>query len=154
MKLPAIPMRGAANPCFENGCTACCHDNEMVLTEADIARIRLARPGVDFYFEADDGLLQLRTVTTADVSPEQGRNPLACIFLAPNGSCSIHEDRPAGCRLYPAIWDADARKAILDTVYCPHTDGFVLAPSTSDALKRLVSRLEAERRARQPLRSD
>ncbi len=149
--LPSIPFVGAVDPCSRHGCSACCHDIEMILTEADLARLRAARPDDDFWFEADDGFLQLRT---RDAPPARGSHaapgatPRPCIFLDPAGRCSVWADRPEGCRLYPAAWDEGLRQAALDADYCPHTEDFRLPRAVGDAVRRLGDRLEAERRAR------
>jgi hypothetical protein len=143
MTLPTLPQIGArGNPCLDHGCSACCHDIEMLLTDADLERIAAARPGMDFWFRADDGYAQLRT---RDGPPAAGGEGRPCIFLAPDGRCSIHEVRPEGCRLYPAVWDDSLRDAELDDLYCPHTDGFLLEPPVRDAARRLAQRLHAER---------
>jgi Fe-S-cluster containining protein len=142
--LPTIPAKGTI-PCQAYGCSACCHDNEMLLTEADVKRIRAARPETDFFFRADDGFLQLRT---RDGPASKGGVGRPCVFLDPQGRCSIHPIRPEGCRLYPAVWADDLRQAELDSEYCPHTDGFVLTPLVADSMKRLADKLKAERQAR------
>ncbi|MFO1533072.1 MAG: YkgJ family cysteine cluster protein [Thermoplasmatota archaeon] len=147
--LPQVPVR-AGSPCFDNACSACCHDIEMLLTDADLARIQAhlaatGRDGLDFWFRADDGYLQLRT---RDGPAARGGAGRPCVFLDPSGACSIHEARPEGCRLYPAVWDEGLREAELDDAYCPHTDGFLLPRATSDAVGRLAARLQAERKAR------
>lgn len=155
MSLPAIPVR-SGNPCRDNACSACCHDIEMVLTEADLARLREASQRDDFWFEADDGYLQLRTrdgPPAAGSHAAPGAEPKPCTFLAPDGSCSVWQVRPEGCRLYPAVWDDDLRKAELDTDYCPHTAEFLLPQATADAARRLAARLVLERSARRPGRS-
>lgn len=143
-RLPVIPAKGLM-PCLERGCSACCHDTEMLLTEDDVRRIAAARPGVDFHFLAGDGYLQLRT---RDGPPSRGGTGRPCVFLDPEGRCSIHADRPEGCRLYPAMWADDLRRAELDTAGCPHTDGFVLSPQAADATRRLAGRLHREAAAR------
>lgn len=145
-RLPTIPFaKGGVNPCLANGCSACCHDIEMLLTEADVARIALDRPEVDFAFRADDGYLQLHTRDGPAAAGGAGR---PCIFLHASGSCSIHDIRPEGCRLYPAFWADEARRSELDDVYCPHTTGFILPQATQDAVRRLAERLRLERDAR------
>ena len=137
-QLPVIPYK-EGNVCLESGCSACCRGTEMLLTEADVARIRAMRPGLDFLFTADDGFLQLRT-RSEPTEP--------CVFLAADGRCSIHAVRPEGCRLYPAVWAEDLRTAELDKDYCPHTEGFLLPRSTNDAVARLAQRLQDERKRR------
>lgn len=143
-RLPQIPFRGE-NACFANGCSACCHDTEMILTEDDVARIAAARPGEDFWFLADDGYLQLRS---RDGPAARGGEGKPCIFLSPDGACTIHDVRPEGCRLYPAVWADDLRDAELDDIYCPHTSGFLLPVATKDAARRLSVRLHDERERR------
>ncbi len=154
--LPQIPTKGG-NPCMDHGCSACCHDVEMLLTNADLARIQQARPGEDFYFQADDGYLQLRTKDAPPAAGWQGGpdlpipselRPQPCHFLNADGACSIHAIRPEGCRLYPAVWDDALRGAELDTDYCPHADGFALPQATVDAVQRLADKLESERLGR------
>lgn len=150
--LPQIPTKGG-NPCVDHDCSACCHDVEMLLTDADVQRIGAAHPGLDFHFQADDGYLQLRT---RDGPPAIGSHaapgamPRPCIFLAQSGACSIHAMRPEGCRLYPAVWDDALRGAELDADYCPHTDGFAIPVATVDAVRRLADKLEAQRLRRTP----
>ena len=143
-RLPQIQAKGEV-PCLRFACSACCHDIEMLLTEDDLARLRAARPGLDFHFQAEDGYLQLRT---RDGPAARGGSGRPCVFLDPDGRCSVHDARPEGCRIYPAMWVEEARKAELDDVYCPHTEHFLLAPAVGDAARRLAGRLHAERDAR------
>ena len=145
MSLPAIPFKGPEPPCIAKGCSACCHDVEMLLTEDDLARLARARPGEGFWFQADDGYLQLKT---RDGPAAQGGQGRPCWFLAADGRCSVHAARPEGCRLYPAVWADDLRAAEMDIDYCPHTDGFLLPQRTADAVRRLALRLHEERRTR------
>lgn len=151
MALPSIPVVGPTDPCTLHGCSACCHDVEMILTEADLERLRAARPDEDFWFEADDGHLQLRTrdaPPAAGSHAAPGASPRPCWFLDAAGRCTVWEDRPEGCRLYPAFYDETLREVALDDDYCPHTDGFRLPRATADAVVRLARRLESERARR------
>ncbi|HUR25585.1 MAG TPA: YkgJ family cysteine cluster protein [Candidatus Thermoplasmatota archaeon] len=142
--LPQIPVKTTV-PCIERQCSLCCHDIEMLLTDDDLRRLSRARPGEDFWFKADDGYLQLKT---RDGPPARGGAGRPCWFLRDDGLCGVHDMRPEGCRLYPAVWADDLRAAELDADYCPHTDGFLLPPRTGDAVRRLADRLQAERRRR------
>jgi hypothetical protein len=142
--LPSIPVK-AGVPCIEKQCSLCCHDIEMLLTNDDLRRLAQHRPGETFWFEADDGYLQLKT---RDGPAARGGAGRPCWFLRDDGLCSVHDVRPEGCRLYPAVWAEDLRTTIFDDEYCPHTEGFLLPPRTGDAVKRLVERLQAERRQR------
>jgi Fe-S-cluster containining protein len=140
-RLPQI-QPGGRLPCEEFGCSACCHDTEMLLTEADVTRLAVTRPDVDFVFRSEDGFLQLRTREGPAAKGGVGR---PCVFLDNVGRCTVHEARPEGCRLYPAVWDADHERVELDRDYCPHPDGFVLSPHVRDAVQRLADRLLLER---------
>ena len=142
--MPQIPAKGAS-PCLANGCSACCHDTEMLLTNDDVRRLEALRPGLAFAALADDGYLQLRS---RDAPPVRGMKGKPCVFLDEAGRCSVHDHRPEGCRLYPAIWDDDAGQAVLDAGHCPFTAGFLLPMATQDAVRRLAQRLHAERDAR------
>ncbi len=117
----------------------------MLLTNDDVLRLRAARPGLDFQFRTEDGYVQLRT---RDGPAAPGMKGKPCIFLDPVGRCSVHAERPEGCRLFPAVWDDEAQKVILDAQYCPHTTEFLVPSATADAVRRLAGRLHAERDAR------
>lgn len=130
--LPSIPVIGPA--CLEKGCSDCCEDTEMVLTQADVERIT-AFTDLDqdaFAFRADDGFLQLRTQEDAKRS---------CYFLKEQ-HCSIFDVRPEGCRLYPAFLDED--RVVLDALHCPHTEAFQLTKQVEASVTRLARRLEQE----------
>lgn len=102
----------------------------MLLTNADAER--LPSEG----YEQVDGYVQLRT-------QDAPGNP--CFFLE-NGRCSVYDDRPEGCRLYPAVTDGET--VFLDAEHCPHTAEFPLPRATQDAVLRLAARLEQERAKR------
>ena len=69
-----------------------------------------------------------------------------CYFLegpGPGGPfwCSLYPDHPAGCKLYPLIYDATSRKPILDKKYCPHWkafQGMIDAKPCRDELVRVL----------------
>ncbi len=145
-ELPSLPIVGDAPPCETEPCSQCCHDIEMLLTNDDLERLWAARPAEAFWFEADDGYLQLKTRDGPPARGSEGGKP--CWFLGDDGRCTVWSERPEGCRLYPAVWDDSLRAAVLDTDYCPHTDGFRLPKSMDDATRRLAARLEAEMLAR------
>jgi Fe-S-cluster containining protein len=105
----------------------------MTLTEADVARLEAAG-NRDFFFVNDDHDLQLRNV--------DGH----CIFLD-NGLCSVHDDRPEGCRLYPLILDLSVDRVVLDTV-CPWTGEFAFSLDDEVQLRRSVLDEESEGRIR------
>ncbi len=151
MNLPSLPLAHGldAPPCETEPCSQCCHDIEMLLTEADVQRIWDAAEslGIDeWHMLADDGYLQLITRDGPPAEGSPGGKP--CVFLGDDGLCRIWEARPEGCRLYPAVYDDGLRAATLDADYCPHTEGFRLTGQMDAATRRLVERLQAERKAR------
>jgi Fe-S-cluster containining protein len=105
----------------------------MTLTEADVARIEAANHR-DFYFVNDDLDLQLANV--------DGH----CVFLV-EGLCTVHDDRPEGCRLYPLIIDLSVDRVVLDAV-CPWADEFAFGQEERVQLRRSVIDEESERRIR------
>jgi len=129
--LPIIPQV-SGKPCLTNKCSSCCHNTEMLLLEEDVRRISAARPGVDFYGEAEDGFLQLNN------RDEEGT---PCVFLY-NDLCSVHDIRPRGCQLYPVVWQDIA---VLDDEYCPHTADFEVPEWADHEVGILVEALLIER---------
>ena len=85
-------------PCF----TKCCAGLNLILTPYDILRLK-NRVGI-----YSDEFLDRYAVTDLDkhprfpmmslrMNPGQGQK---CPFVTPNG-CSVYEDRPGACRIYP-----------------------------------------------------
>jgi Fe-S-cluster containining protein len=105
----------------------------MTLTEADAARLDAAGQR-DFFFVNDDCDLQLLNV--------DGH----CIFLV-NGLCSVHDDRPEGCRLYPLILDLSVDRVVLDS-FCPWATDFEFNRDDTVELRRSVTDEEREARLR------
>lgn len=141
VQLPVIGVKGPV-PCLEKGCSVCCHDTEMLLTDADVARLSAQWPDLPFWREADDGYLELQI---RPGNPVAGHIGQPCIFLDAKGLCTTFESRPEGCRLYPGLWDDVLGLARLDDEHCPHTDGFRMTLGTGQAIRDLAARLHAER---------
>ncbi|MGQ0534681.1 MAG: YkgJ family cysteine cluster protein [Methanobacteriota archaeon] len=129
-----LPLLGT--PCRSHACSACCHDTEMPLTEADRARLSAAGHDPARFAREDDGWLRLANVG--------GR----CHFLDAGGRCGVYEIRPEGCRLYPLVWDPGLRRVVWDEEGCPYTREFVAPSEATAAVEGLVARLTEERRAR------
>ena len=126
-------MAGCSNPCFEHDCHICCLDTRMTLTEADVERLRTAGHR-DFFFVNVDHDYQLKNV--------DGH----CIFLF-DGRCSVHDDRPEGCRTYPMILDLSVNRIVLDDV-CPWSSEFSFSQDDEVRLRKAVVDEESERRIR------
>ena len=128
---------GRRNPCFDHDCHICCVNTRMTLTEADVSRLKSAGQNA-FCFVNDDYDLQIVNV--------DGQ----CIFLA-NGRCSVHQDRPEGCRLYPMILDLSVDRVVLDA-FCPWACEFGFTREDEVQLRRSVvdeareSRIRGSRR--------
>lgn len=119
------------NRCLQHRCIKCCLNTEMPLSNSDIARIK-GLGFKDFFITKRNGTRQLKNF--------MGR----CVFH--NGQrCTIYSDRPEGCRLYPAIFDADKEKIILDE-HCPHPEKFQSTQRISWQVIKLVQKLDAERK--------
>lgn len=100
----------------------------MPLLKEDIDRI--INLGYKDFFEERDGCIRLKNIS--------GK----CVFLK-NKRCSIYAHRPTGCRLYPAIYDANTKRVILDKE-CPHNDMFRLTTNTKRGVENTIKRLSLE----------
>jgi Fe-S-cluster containining protein len=95
----------------------------MTLTEEDRRRLEAAGHR-DFCFVNDDHDLQLVNF--------DGH----CILLV-ESRCSVHKDRPEGCRLYPMILDLSVDRVVLDAV-CPWATEFRFTAEDEAQLRRSV----------------
>ena len=119
-------------PCIPTGCSACCRETTMPLTEAEAKRLsRRTGMALESFTWENNGILTL-------LNDEKTR---ACVFLltlSPDvhaeGICSVYDVRPEGCRKYPVVLNSDDQ-AILDKG-CPHRQEFP-QPSESDAIELL-----------------
>ena len=85
-------------PCF----TECCQKLELLLTPYDALRLRIRLGLSSEEFLDKHTLMRMRT---AHGFPEimlqmDLENEKRCPFVTPQG-CSVYEDRPAACRIYP-----------------------------------------------------
>lgn len=81
--------------------TDCCHETNLFLTPYDVIRLkrRLKLDSASFLNSMTVNLLDPTLgapVVRLKMEPESG----ACPFVGRNG-CSVYEDRPTSCRLYP-----------------------------------------------------
>ena len=127
-------MNMISNTCLESRCVKCCLNTEMPLSSSDIVRIEELGFSDDSFIVKEDGNRILKNLS--------GR----CVFH--NGQrCTIYEDRPEGCQLYPVILDEDVGEAVLDS-YCPHHENFQLTPTISREVIELVQKVDAEKKRR------
>ena len=106
----------------------------MLLTTDDIAAIVRLGHKPSYFVEEHNGWLQLKNA--------QGK----CVFHT-GEQCAIYQHRPAGCRLYPIVYDADSHRAILDAD-CPQQHHFRRTTQNVHALKTLIATLRLERTQR------
>ena len=107
----------------------------MLLLEADVHRIvGLGFKEGSFAVESD-GFKMLRNGSS-------GR----CVFHD-GKQCTIYSNRPAGCRLYPIIFDEDSNHPVKDGS-CPYSDEFDLTLKAKRELSGIYPRLMDERRRR------
>lgn len=109
----------------------------MPLTNADIRRIEAL--GHRGFHHLDDERV-----------PVLNNHDGHCVFLGPDGRCTIYEHRPAGCRLYPLVWDRDLERVIRDDVVCPYTKEFPVDARREAELLRVLATLRKEAEQRQP----
>ena len=111
----------------------------MPLLNSDIERIEGLGFSPDFFVDTHDGWLLLKN--------RDGR----CVFHT-GVICSIYDDRPEGCKLYPLIYDADTKSATIDEE-CPYRTDFLLFQRSRKKLLHIVSRIKSERFLRLKCRS-
>lgn len=118
---------GCGGPCRAHGCDLCCRETRMSLSRIDVARIREQGHRVRDFAQGHGNRRTLRNV--------EGR----CYFLR-EGVCTIYASRPAGCRLYPLVYDEARDRGVMDTC-CPHRDEFRVEEEDREALRLLVKEL-------------
>ena len=105
----------------------------MLLLNEDIERITRLGFEEKFFAAKSQGFKMLRNSTA-------GR----CVFHD-GTQCTIYENRPKGCKLYPIIFSEDSMSAVKDDL-CPYRDEFKLSAHTKRELSDDVyPRLMAER---------
>ncbi len=124
------------NACKSHHCVSCCNGTEMFLLEADVQTIvSLGFKESSFSVESD-GFKMLRN------NSNNGR----CIFHD-GKRCTIYSNRPAGCRLYPVIFDEDLDHPVRDG-FCPYKDEFDLSSKVKRELLDVYLKLIDERKRR------
>ena len=136
------------SPCIDHGCSKCCRDTKMPLSEEDVLRISAATGSAVEEFTKPlaetRGVLELANSSATD----------ACVFLETDsrelnapGICVIHEIRPAGCRSYPIVLDME--DLVFKDDLCPWKDEFEEPTENHRAeLLRLDSQIRSEAASR------
>jgi len=113
---------------------SCCFDTEMPLLEEDIERIEGLGFNESSFAVASDGFKVLKN--------KNGR----CVFHD-GEKCTIYSNRPAGCKLYPVIFDEDLNRAVKDRL-CPYRTEFELSTEKKRDLLIVYRGLITERGTR------
>lgn len=103
----------------------------MLLSYQDIKNIQKRGYDITFFAEEHQGWLQLKN--------NNGR----CVFHNKT-TCTIYEQRPKGCTLYPVVYDKETQCLILDAE-CPQRQYFRISDEKKKQLLLLVTTLEQER---------
>lgn len=143
--MPAIPVSPAGpawpsskNPCFAHGCSVCCYETEMPLSESDIQRLEKAgHARADFAILDPTGYVILKNVPSTNPAKE-GHH---CTFLK-DDKCSVYDVRPEGCRWYPVILTPH-RKVVRDDE-CPHRAEFPIPAGSERKLRALLNEMERD----------
>jgi len=115
--------------CRRKGCSLCCRETAMELTNGDISRLDAAGKR-DFYVEEDGGKF-LKNL--------KGR----CMLLDDVGLCTAYADRPLGCRIYPLVMSLPSMVPEMDEE-CPNTAEFSFDPEDIMVLERHIHTLLEE----------
>jgi len=123
LKAAASPRENMDSPCLLHGCSKCCRETQMPLSQEDAEKIskhtglkvpQFTKPLVETSF-----ILELAN------DPKTR----ACVFLETDstaedasGTCKIHSHRPSGCRSYPVVLDLE--DLVFKDELCPYGDEF------------------------------
>ena len=106
----------------------------MLLLKEDVERIVGLGFEEKFFASKSKGFMVLK-------NSRAGR----CVFH--NGTqCTIYENRPKGCKLYPIIFSEDSMSAVKDDL-CPYREEFRLSEKSKRELSDVYTRLLSERKA-------
>jgi uncharacterized protein len=96
-------------PCF----TQCCQDVTIVLTPYDIVRMKnRLRMSSDRFLEAHTLVLPVEKRILPMVVLKMNEGDKRCPFVTING-CSIYEDRPWPCRMFPLNTEGDGAYSLV-----------------------------------------
>jgi uncharacterized protein len=120
--------------CLETKCYLCCINTNMVLTTKDIYTIKKLGYEERFFVSEKNNWLELKNKNER------------CVFHD-GTQCTIYDNRPEGCSLYPVVFNIDRHQAVLDSD-CPQQQCFPITKEKTRRLNTLVRTLERERAER------
>ena len=112
-----------------SNCGVCCTETEMLLSKKDIKRLEKKGFSQNLFVQYDrQGYAQLKN-----------RDGYCVFYDLKNRHCSVYEDRPTGCRVYPVILDEEVG-IILDDI-CESRNSITHSEKKSKG-KRVIDLLE------------
>jgi uncharacterized protein len=126
------PLSPSKNVCRTHHCVSCCYDTEMPLLDDDVQRIVALGFEESYFTTNSDGFEVLK-------NSDQGR----CVFHD-GKQCTIYANRPAGCKLYPIIFNENLNRPVKDRL-CPFRAEFDLSLESKQELTNVYHRLMREK---------
>lgn len=119
--------------CGDLNCSKCCHNREIILTKEDVQRLLLMG-----HYEQTFAQPSRHGHSLKELIFIQGD----CIFLK-DGKCSVYENRPTACRIFPYTITDDGEGFDHD---CPHCGAFSddqsFISNGKDGIKRIINDIE------------
>lgn len=119
--------------CGDLNCSLCCHDREIILTKEDVDRLCFMG-----HYEQTFAVPSRHGTSLRELSFIDGD----CIFLK-NGSCSVYENRPTACRIFPYTLTDNGEGVDHN---CPHHVDFEsesnFVSNGKDGIKRIIKDIE------------
>ncbi len=119
--------------CGDLNCSLCCHEREVILTHEDINRLLTMGHYEQTFSRTSGHGHNLKELIFIDGS---------CIFLN-NGSCSVYQNRPTSCRIFPFTM-IDGKETIDRD--CPHCSRFesdqVFISNGKEGLQRIIKDIQ------------
>jgi len=120
-----LPASGI--PCLKHRCVKCCLETRMPLSNLDLKRILKLGYRLEYF--------AVKTKEGSRLRNSSGR----CVFLQGEG-CEIYPHRPAGCRLYPLVYDETLKRSVIDSI-CPYSHEFRVQRADVQRLKSLIGEI-------------
>jgi len=119
-------------------CGICCQQTDMLLSKKDITRLEKKGYSKDSFVRMDkDGYAMLRN--------RQGH----CVFYnTQDRRCNVYAYRPAGCRVYPVIFDEDKGIAVDEICHAQMTISEEEKTRRGKSVLKLLKEIDAEAKTR------
>jgi Fe-S-cluster containining protein len=125
-------MNIVESPCIKYGCDKCCRETVMPLSNEDITRIK--------------ALGYTGFIDNSSTWPKLMNIDGACYFLE-KGRCTIYNNRPEGCKLYPIVMNVDGDQVGIDDD-CRYSEEFEIIGSKVSSILDLFDRLNIENKSK------